>query len=202
MSSTNEDSRRTFDGIDGTAVDLFEETFMPGTPYDTLPEVPSFEVSSTDIRDGEQLPSPQVSGIFEAGGDDASPQLSWSGFPKETKSFVVTCYDPDAPTASGFWHWAVVDIPASVTSIPSGAGDDAGVGLPESAFQLRNDAGLRRYLGAAPPPGHGPHRYFFVVHALDVEKLGVSADASNAFLGFNLFGRTLARATLVCSYER
>jgi Raf kinase inhibitor-like YbhB/YbcL family protein len=171
-------------------------------PYDTLPRVPSFDLESTDVQHGEQLPLSQVSGIFGAGGEDRSPQLSWSGFPSATKSFVVTCFDPDAPTASGFWHWAVVDIPATVSSLPGGAGDEQGTGLPSGAFQLRNDAGLRRYLGAAPPPGHGRHRYFFVVHAVDVESLGVPEDASNALLGFNLFSHTLARATIVCWYER
>jgi phosphatidylethanolamine-binding protein (PEBP) family uncharacterized protein len=89
-----------------------------------------------------------------------------------------------------------------VTSLPSGAGDEDGRGLPDGAFQLRNDAGLRRYLGAAPPPGHGSHRYFFVVHAVSVETLGLYADASNALLGFSLFGQTLARATMVCEYDR
>jgi len=172
------------------------------TAYDAPAETPSFEVISTDVKHGERLPSSQASGIFGAGGDDRSPQLSWSGFPTGTKSFVVTCYDPDAPTGSGFWHWAVVDIPASVTSLPSGAGDGAAAGLPDGAFQLLNDAGLRRYLGAAPPPGHGRHRYCFVVHAVGVETLGLSDDASNALLGFNLFEKTLARATMECWYER
>lgn len=172
------------------------------TPYDALPAVASFELTSTDVTDGEELPSPQLSAIFGAGGDDRSPHLSWSGFPPDTKSFAVTCYDPDAPTASGFWHWAVVDIPASVTELPGGAGDETGAGLPEGAFHLRNDAGLRGYLGAAPPPGHGRHRYFFVVHAVGVDSLGLSEDATNALLGFNLFGQTLARATMTCSCER
>jgi Raf kinase inhibitor-like YbhB/YbcL family protein len=164
--------------------------------------VPSFSVTSTDVADGKALATPQVSGIFGAGGEDVSPQLSWSGFPAETRSFVVTVYDPDAPTASGFWHWAVVDIPASVTSLPSGAGDDSGSGLPAGAFQLANDAGLKRYLGAAPPAGHGPHRYFTVVHAVDVESLGIPEGATSAFLGFNLFGHTLARAVLTPVYEQ
>jgi Raf kinase inhibitor-like YbhB/YbcL family protein len=172
------------------------------TPYDSLPKVPDFEVTSTDMKDGEKLAMPQASGIFGAGGEDRSPQLSWRGHPPTTKSFVVTCYDPDAPTASGFWHWAVVDVPVSVTSLPGGAGDEQGSRLPAGAFQLRNDAGLARFLGAAPPPGHGRHRYFFVVHAVDVESLGIAKDASSAFLGFNLFSHTLARATLVPWYER
>jgi Raf kinase inhibitor-like YbhB/YbcL family protein len=174
---------------------------MPHDPYADLPDLPSFELKSTDIADGQTLATPQVSGIFGAGGTDTSPQLSWSGFPSETKSFAVTVYDPDAPTASGFWHWAVVDIPVSVTSLESGAGDDTGSGLPSGAFQLANDAGLTRYLGAAPPPGHGPHRYFTVVHAVDVETLGIAAEARPAFLGFNLFSHAIARAVLTPIYE-
>jgi Raf kinase inhibitor-like YbhB/YbcL family protein len=175
---------------------------MTTSPYDTLPRVPSFQVTSNDVRDGERLAQPQVSGIFGAGGGDVSPHLAWSGFPAETRSFVVTAYDPDAPTASGFWHWAVVDIPASVTELPTGAGDESGSGLPAGAFQLRNDGGVARYVGAAPPAGHGPHRYFFVVHAVDVDTLGIDASATPAYLGFNLFFHTLARAILVATYEQ
>ena len=174
---------------------------MPHDPYADLPDLPSFELTSADIADGQSLATPQVSGIFGAGGTDTSPQLSWSGFPSETKSFAVTVYDPDAPTASGFWHWAVVDIPVSVTSLDSGAGDDTGSGLPAGAFQLANDAGLTRYLGAAPPAGHGPHRYFTVVHAVDVETLGIPAEARPAFLGFNLFSHAIARAVITPVYE-
>lgn len=175
---------------------------MTYNPYDNLPAVPSFDVTSQDVRDGEKLPQPQVSGVFGAGGEDVSPHLAWSGFPEGTRSFVVTCYDPDAPTASGFWHWAVVDIPANVTELPSGAGSAQGGGLPAGAFQLTNDGGIRGYVGAAPPPGHGKHRYFFVVHAVDVESLGLDENASPAFLGFNLFSHTLGRATIVPWYER
>jgi Raf kinase inhibitor-like YbhB/YbcL family protein len=170
-------------------------------PYEFLPDVASFTVTSTDISDGKPLPTPQVSGIMGAGGDDVSPQLEWSGFPDGTRSFAVTVYDPCAPTASGFWHWAVANIGVSTTSLPSGAGDDDGSGLPDGAVQLRNDAGSRRYIGAAPPEDHGPHRYYVVVHAVDVESLDVDADATPAFLGFNLFFHTLARATIVPTYE-
>ncbi|HTK06435.1 MAG TPA: YbhB/YbcL family Raf kinase inhibitor-like protein [Ktedonobacteraceae bacterium] len=172
-------------------------------PYEHLPQVASFEVTSNDVREGEELSLPQVSGIFGAGGEDISPQLSWSGFPEGTKSFVVTVYDPDAPTASGFWHWAVVDIPANVTELARGAGDkEDGSGLPAGAFQLRNDGGAPRFVGAAPPVGHGKHRYFVVVHAVDVASLGIGKDATPAFLGFNLFFHTLGRATIVSWYER
>lgn len=174
----------------------------PPNPYDFLPQVPSFTVTSTDCADGRPLATPHVSGVMGAGGEDRSPQLSWSGFPEGTRSFAVTVYDPDAPTASGFWHWAVANIPASVTELPSGAGDKDTPRLPEGALQLRNDGGFAGYVGAAPPPGHGPHRYFVVVHAVDTEKLGVDADATPAVLGFNLFSHTLARATMVATYEQ
>ncbi|HJT38406.1 MAG TPA: YbhB/YbcL family Raf kinase inhibitor-like protein [Actinomycetota bacterium] len=170
-------------------------------PYAALPKLPSFDLTSADVKDGQPLPDAQRSGIMAAGGEDVSPQLSWSGFPKETKGFAVTVYDPDAPTTAGFWHWAVFNIPASVTELPSGAGDDTGSGLPKGAVQLRNDAGLPRFLGAAPPAGHGKHRYFIVVHALDVDKLEIPADASPAYLGFNIFMHGLARAVIVPTSE-
>ena len=170
-------------------------------PYTQIAEVPAFDLTSTDVADGSTLQTPQVSGIFGAGGQDVSPQLSWSGFPPETKSFVVTVYDPDAPTASGFWHWAVADIPASTTSLASGAGDAEGAGLPEGALQLRNDGSLAHYLGAAPPAGHGEHTYFIAVHAVDVESLGLDAGATPAFLGFKLSGHTLARAVITGTFE-
>lgn len=174
---------------------------MAYNPYDALPKLPTFTVTSDDISDGKPLAQPQLSGIFGAGGKDESPSLAWNRFPAETQSFAVTCFDPDAPTASGFWHWAVFNIPASVTSLPTGAGDETGSGLPQGAVTLRNDAGLHRFLGAAPPAGHGPHRYFFVVHAVGVASLDISKDAPPALLGFNLFMQSIARATIIATHE-
>ena len=168
-------------------------------PYADLPQVASFQLTSTDVTDGEVLAAAQVSA--DAGGGDVSPQLSWSGFPEGTQSFAVTVYDPDAPTASGFWHWAVANLPLSTTSLPSGAGADDGSGLPAGALQLRNDGGQQGYVGAAPPEGHVPHHYHVVVHAVDVEHLDVEG-ASPAVLGFNLFFHTLGRARLVGTYQR
>jgi Raf kinase inhibitor-like YbhB/YbcL family protein len=175
---------------------------MSRDPYADLPQLPWFELTSNDIKAGEEVPTALRSGIFGAGGEDRSPELSWTGFPEGTQSFVVTVYDPDAPTASGFWHWAVVDIPTSVTHLPTGAGEESGDAIPGQAFQLRNDAGLARYLGAAPPPGHGRHDYHYVVHAVDVPSLGIAADSTPAYLGFNLFSHTLGRARIVSWFER
>ncbi|SNS21066.1 YbhB/YbcL family Raf kinase inhibitor-like protein [Rhodococcoides kyotonense] len=174
---------------------------MTHDPYAALPDLPSFQLTSEDFQEGATLDAQQVSGIMGAGGHDNSPQLSWSGFPEGTKSFVVTAYDPDAPTASGFWHWAVANIPATTTSLVAGAGDDGGTAIPTSAVTLKNDAGLFRYIGAAPPAGHGPHRYIFAVHAVDVERLEVDETATPAYLGFNLFSHAIGRAVLTGVYE-
>ena len=142
-------------------------------PFARLPVVPNFTVTSTDVTGGQPLPPAQMSGIFEVpGGKDLSPQLSWSGAPAETKSYTVTMYDPDAPSGSGFWHWALADIPASVTGLPAGAGDGTDEHLPAGAFHLPNDARLARFIGAGPPPGDGRHRYVIVVQALGIEKVG------------------------------
>jgi Raf kinase inhibitor-like YbhB/YbcL family protein len=165
-------------------------------PYEKLPTVGSFTLTSTDFAAGETLGDAQV---FAAG--NTSPQLSWSGFPAETKGFVVTCYDPDAPTPSGFWHWVLCDLPASVTSLDVGAGAEGGAGLPVGAFMCRNDGGSKAFMGAAPPPGDQVHRYYFVVHAVKEEKLGVDSDASPAVVSFNLAFKTAARAILHGTYQ-
>ncbi|MFI5934579.1 YbhB/YbcL family Raf kinase inhibitor-like protein [Actinoplanes sp. NPDC051494] len=171
-------------------------------PFARLPEAASFTVTSTSLTDGGVLPAEQMSGMFGVpGGKDASPQLSWTGAPEGTKSYAVTVYDPDAPTGSGFWHWAVADIPATVTDLPEGAGDDTGSGLPTGAFQLPNDARAARFVGGAPPAGHGPHRYVVVVHALAVEHIGVPAEATPAYLGFTMAGHILGRAVLTATAE-
>ena len=162
-------------------------------PYELLPSVPSFTLTSTDVREGQPLADAQV-----ASKGNTSPQMSWSDAPEGTKSFVVTCFDPDAPTPSGFWHWVLVDVPADVTSLDTGA---ASGDLPGKAFHCRNDGGEKAFMGAAPPQNDQPHRYFFVVHAVDEDSLGVDSDASPAVVSFNLAFKTLGRAIIHGTYQ-
>ncbi|HZK04806.1 MAG TPA: YbhB/YbcL family Raf kinase inhibitor-like protein [Actinomycetaceae bacterium] len=165
-------------------------------PYEMLPKVPSFELRSDDLTDGGTMPDE-----FTVAGGSTSPHLAWSGFPAETKSFVISCFDPDAPTPAGFWHWTVLDVAADVTELAQGAGA-SDLELDGAAFHVRNDGGEAAYMGAAPPKGDVPHRYIFAVHALDTETLELDEEATPTAVAFNALFRTLARATLTVTFRQ
>ena len=150
----------------------------------------TFTLTSNDITDGRVLPDAQVKAL-----GDTSPHLKWSGAPEGTKSYAITCYDPDAPTGSGFWHWTVANIAADVTEIPAGGP------VPAGSVEGRTDYGPAGFGGAAPPKGHGPHRYIFTVFAVNTERLNVTPDNSGAVFGFNLHFHTLAKASITGVYE-
>jgi Raf kinase inhibitor-like YbhB/YbcL family protein len=164
----------------------------------------AFTVTSTSFRDGDYLGQDFILSEdygFGCAGGNKSPQLKWSGAPAGTKSFAVTCYDPDAPTGSGFWHWLVVNIPAGTTELALGAGSSGGK-LPADALQTRTDFGAPGYGGPCPPPGDHPHRYLFTVFAVSTDKLPVKADTSAAVVGFNLHFATLGKASIMGLYKR
>lgn len=159
-----------------------------------------FILTSPAFQDGGTLPKAHVHSAMGAAGDNRSPALQWSGAPAGTQSFAVTCYDPDAPTGSGWWHWVVHGLPADCTGLPEGAG--SGGALPAGAVQGRTDFGSEGYGGAAPPPGDEPHRYIFTVYALKVPRLDVPADATAAMVGFNIHFAKLGQASITALYGR
>jgi Raf kinase inhibitor-like YbhB/YbcL family protein len=162
------------------------------------------KLTSGEVSNGETIKMEQVFNSFTCTGQNISPSLSWSGAPKGTKSFVITVYDPDAPTGSGWWHWVVINIPASTTSLPKNAGDAKSDLLPAGAMQTRTDFGTPGYGGPCPPQGDKPHHYHFTVFAVDEDKLqfAQSDQASAALVGFELHFHTLEKATLVGTFGR
>jgi Raf kinase inhibitor-like YbhB/YbcL family protein len=165
-------------------------------PYWLLPAVPGFLLTSRDIVDGRPMPS--LFAHDSVGGGNVSPHLAWSGFPAATQGFAVNCFDPDAPTPSGFWHWTLVNIPAATSELPRGAGDPANE--RGTTFSVCNDFGAKGYGGAAPPIGDRPHRYLFAVHALDTSHIHITPDATAATAAFHLVFHTLARAVIRPTY--
>jgi len=161
-----------------------------------------FKLSSATIKPKSKLEEAQVFNGFGCTGKNISPQLRWTPGPEGTKSYAITVYDPDAPTGSGWWHWLVYNIPASVTSLEQGAGKENSVSLPQGAVQGRSDFGTHAFGGACPPEGDKPHRYIFTIHALKTESIPAPEDASAAMIGFMLNANRLDEASFVTYYGR
>ncbi|MFT4568997.1 MAG: Raf kinase inhibitor-like YbhB/YbcL family protein [Saprospiraceae bacterium] len=160
----------------------------------------TFTLTSADLG-GEATITEEFDG-FGCTGKNKSPQLSWKNAPEGTKSFAITMYDPDAPTGSGWWHWVVVDIPASASTFIQNAGKVDLDLAPEGAIQSITDYGAYGYGGPCPPVGHGIHEYMITIHALKTDKLGTNADTNPAVVGFNIWNNTIAKASIVAYYKR
>lgn len=162
----------------------------------------AFKLQSPDIKANATMDKKFEANVFGCGGENKSPALKWSGAPKGTQSYAVTVYDPDAPTGSGWWHWVLVNVPASVTELKPDAGNASNANLPQGARQVRTDYGTSAWGGACPPPGDKPHRYVFTVHALKVDKLDIPQDATAALAGFMINANALAKASFTAKYGR
>jgi Raf kinase inhibitor-like YbhB/YbcL family protein len=162
-----------------------------------------FTLTSADLPAGKPIAMKHVFNGFGCTGENISPALSWKNAPAGTKGFAVMVHDPDAPTGgAGFWHWVVVNLPASATGLPQGAGTAEGKALGEGARQINTDFGSPGWGGPCPPQGNPPHRYNFTVYALKVDKLDLPANATASLTGFMVNGNALAKASLTARYGR
>jgi Raf kinase inhibitor-like YbhB/YbcL family protein len=164
-----------------------------------------FKLTSSDIARGKKISTKHVFNGFGCTGENISPQLVWSNAPKDTKSFALTVYDPDAPTGSGWWHWVVANIPAEYSELPANFGEKNSFKLEaadKAINQIRNDFGIYSFGGPCPPQGDKPHRYIFTIHALKVEKLDLNDEATAALAGFMINANTIAKARLISTYSR
>jgi Raf kinase inhibitor-like YbhB/YbcL family protein len=166
----------------------------------TLLSAGSFTLTSHDLEG--QLSLKQVFNGFGCSGENVSPELSWSNAPKETKSFAVTAYDPDAPTGSGWWHWVVFNIPATVASLSTNSGNIENGLMPKGAVQSITDYGKAGFGGACPPVGDKAHRYIFTVYALDAEALPLDAGTMPSLVGYMINQHTLQKTSMISYYGR
>jgi len=159
-----------------------------------------FTLTSPDISG--QLSMAQVFSGFGCQGQNISPRLAWKNAPAGTQSFAVTVYDPDAPTGSGWWHWLIFNIPATVHDLKTDAGNMAKQLAPAGSIQSRTDYGKSGFGGACPPKGDKAHRYVFTVYALKVQKLDLGTGTPPAMVGFYLNHNAIAKASLSAYYAR
>ena len=168
----------------------------------SLASAAGFTLTSPDVKPNAMMDKKFEFNGFGCAGENKSPALKWTGAPKDTKSFALTVYDPDAPTGSGWWHWSVVNIPASTTELPADAGAVGGANLPKGALAVRTDFGQAGWGGACPPEGDKPHRYIFTVYALKTDKLDIPPDATAALAGFMINANQIGKASFTGKYGR
>jgi hypothetical protein len=158
----------------------------------------ALDLESTDIQADIQIDNKHVLNGFGCSGENLSPALSWKNAPEGTKSFAVLVHDPDAPTGgAGWWHWLLIDIPASTHQLPTGMKTP-----PEGAREIKTDFGAPGWGGPCAPEGHGPHDYNFTVYALGVEKLELPEGATASFTGFIANANAIEKATIKAVFER
>ncbi len=179
---------------------LLAATLMAGGI--SLVQAAGFTLTSPDIKPNATIDKKFEANVFGCSGENKSPALKWSGAPKDTKSFAVTAYDPDAPTGAGWWHWSVVNLPANVNELKPDAGNASGANLPQGAKQLRTDFGTAAWGGMCPPEGDKPHRYVFTVYALKTDKLDVPAGATAAMASFMINANAIGKASFTAKYGR
>lgn len=161
-----------------------------------------FELASPVLKPKGKIGNEQVFSGFGCTGGNVSPELRWTNAPKDTKSFAVTVYDPDAPTGSGWWHWVIFNIPPTIAKLEANAGKVDGASAPSGSVQSMTDFGQAGYGGPCPPVGDKPHRYVFTVHALKTDQLPLKPDASGAMVGFYLGQNSIGKASLTGYYGR
>ncbi len=161
----------------------------------------SLKLESTAVAPQGSFANEQVFNGYGCQGGNVSPPLRWSGAPSGAKSFAITMFDPDAPGGSGWWHWAMYDIPATVTALPPGAGNPKGE-LPHGAVQGRTDFGFSAYGGPCPPPHDKPHRYVLTLYALATEHLGLPAGTPAREVDAALKAHALSASSFTALYGR
>lgn len=161
-----------------------------------------FEISSDDISSHSLIKIKHVFDGFGCVGDNVSPAISWKNAPKDTKSFALSVYDPDAPTGSGWWHWVVINIPKNYLELPQGFGGTNNFVLENGIRQIRNDFGVHNFGGPCPPEGDKPHRYIFTIHALKTDKIDIGENSTAALAGFMINANTIAKASFVGRFGR
>jgi Raf kinase inhibitor-like YbhB/YbcL family protein len=173
-----------------------------GTSFNSEAQPMTLTLTSPNFADGATIAQAHAFGGFGCTGGNVSPALAWSGAPEGTKSFALTCYDPDAPTGSGWWHWTVFNIPADASALNEGASHPGKSGLPTGAVEGRTDFGVAGYGGPCPPEGDKPHRYIFTLHALKEESLPLNGDTPGAQVGYYLHFATIEKGSFTASYGR